>query len=74
MFNSGFDTFLALLKNDVCYELSDVRTGGVLAARPLPIEQMVRAGKTVQYDPAEVVFKESASRLYAPDGKTIEHW
>lgn len=73
-FKSGFDTFLTLSKNDLFYELSDLLSGGVFAARPLPLEKMVRAGKTVRYSPEEVVFKESASRLYASDGKAIEHW
>lgn len=73
-FRSGFDTFLTLSKNDVFFELSSVLDDGRFAAVPIPLDKMVKGGKTIMYGPDQVVFKEAPSRLYAIDGKVIDQW
>ncbi len=42
------------------------------AATLVPIEKTARSGKTTQCGPDEPVYKESASRRYASEGKPIE--
>ncbi len=72
-FKYGFETFLTLF-NDGFYELANFIEDGSSTARLLPLAKMVRTGKIIQYEPDEIVFKESPSKLNASDGKVIDHW
>jgi endonuclease YncB( thermonuclease family) len=73
-FKGGFDTYLSLFPDDVFYERSSMRDEGFLAATPLQIERMVKAGRQVIYAPDEIVFKEAGSQLFTAEGQPIKNW
>ncbi len=72
-FTSGFDTFLALSKDDTFFETAEFLNSGPLSAIQIPLKEMVTGGKVV-WSADEVVFKEGSSSLYGPDGAKLDSW
>ncbi len=73
-FKGGFDTYLSLFPDDVFFERASMCDQGFLAATPLQIERMVKAGRKILYAPDDVVFKEAGSQLFTTDGQEIRKW
>jgi hypothetical protein len=40
----------------------------------IDIDEMVKSGGEVVYQPHEVVFKDAPSTLFTANGKELEHW
>jgi endonuclease YncB( thermonuclease family) len=56
---------------DICFETSDFLSNGVHSAIPHNFAEFVAGGKTINFQPDGLVFKEAPSTLLGPDNKPI---
>jgi endonuclease YncB( thermonuclease family) len=75
--NQRFQQYLASGTNgkpDACFETADFLSNGVHSATPRFFDEFVTAGKTVNFTPDGLVFKEAPSKLVDANGAPIPHF
>ena len=71
--NMPFQAFLAGGvggKPDDCFETADFLANGI-SATPHTFDQFIQSGKTIKFEPGELVFDEAPSKLIRPDGSDV---
>jgi hypothetical protein len=61
--NATLQKFLDAQKKDQCYRTDDFLANGVQAAQKLPFATMVKAGKTILFDPDGIVVVEDVASI-----------